>query len=380
MSESISVDSFFYYTVDDADFESIHYTGVWSHENNGFGSDTYKDTGSIGAPGSTASFNFSGLQVATFIALPSYLEGNKTVASLPLPNVTVALDDQPPVDVSIALNSSEAFWWAANLSQDATHTITIKVINQTDDFPFVFDEVQYLRTVEASATPTYTPPASQQTISAGSNASNPGFAPVRQTAASAAGSGLPVAAIVGGVVGGATLLMATALAFYFMCIRAKQFKLPESMVLDPYDYRRDLDEDKQTLLYHDTESTIATGEFSGLLSKPPVSTFTPASQAGEDTAQSHPPSRPASIRTISESAERPPSLASSDLTSPPNSGRLRKAAEAGILSVPRPTTYHADSGIRFVANNADSEAGPSGSHDSPSAETPTDVPPEYTPS
>ncbi|KAJ2967212.1 hypothetical protein NUW54_g13569 [Trametes sanguinea] len=119
MSESVSVDNVFYYLIDDADFDSIEYTGVWHHENSGFGQDTYKDTGSIGDPGATASFTFSGehtrifsFEVATYIALPDYLEGNKTAAAsrLPLPNVTVVLDDQPPADVSIALNSSTAFW------------------------------------------------------------------------------------------------------------------------------------------------------------------------------------------------------------------------------------------------------------------------------
>ncbi|OSD06532.1 hypothetical protein PYCCODRAFT_1422759 [Trametes coccinea BRFM310] len=377
MPESISVDDVFYYAIDDADFDSIQYAGLWVHNTTGFGEDTYKNTGSYGAPGATASFKFSGFGVATYIALPADLEGNQKAASLPLPNVTVVLDDQPPADVSVALNASQAFWYAMNLSQDATHSVTVKIVNQTDGFPFVLDEVLYLRTMEPSATATFTPPGSQQTISPGPSTFIPAFAPPNQSAApDAAGSGLPVAAIVGGVVGGVTLLLGAALAFYFMCIRAKQLKLPESMVLDPYDYGGEIEEDKRSLLHHQhSGSTTVTGEDS--LYKLPQRTSSPSA---DDASHPHPPSRPASIHTIS--AGRPPSLAGSDLpTTPPNSGPVRKAVEAGILSVPRPKTYHADSGIRFVAN--DTEAGPSTAspaHDSPIVETPTDVPPEYTPS
>ncbi len=54
-----------------------------------------------------------------------------------------------------------------------------------------------------------------------------------------------------------------------------------------------------------------------------------------------------------------------------------KAAEAGILSVPQPTTFHADSGVRFP-----SAAEPSGSGSSsgvPQEAGPlVDVPPMYT--
>lgn len=69
-------------------------------------------------------------------------------------------------------------------------------------------------------------------------------------------------------------------------------------------------------------------------------------------------------------AARPPPRSS------PNQS-MSKAAEAGILSVPPSTTYHADSGIRFSSHGQ-----PSGSGEGPSGAAredvvPTDVPPSY---
>lgn len=62
-----------------------------------------------------------------------------------------------------------------------------------------------------------------------------------------------------------------------------------------------------------------------------------------------------------------------------NQPRSRKAVEAGILSVPRDSTYHEDSGLRFASPGAGSSsasgagAGPAASVDN----LPADAPPSY---
>ena len=64
----------------------------------------------------------------------------------------------------------------------------------------------------------------------------------------------------------------------------------------------------------------------------------------------------------------------------PNMARS-KAAEAGLLSVEKQPTYHADSGVRFDSNGqpvaSSSGSGSAGSSHEPYVRTPTDVPPSY---
>ncbi|CDO75553.1 hypothetical protein BN946_scf184883.g15 [Trametes cinnabarina] len=381
MPESVSYDNLFFFIADDADYGSVTYGGLWLHNSTGFANHTYKSTGSKGIPGSTATFNFSGIAIGLKATIPNDLAQDQAAGSLPLPNISVALDNEAPVHVSVPLNTSDTFWERDNLTLDATHTLTVQVDNTTHDFPFVLDAFLYARPIEPSSTgATYTPPGSQQRITPTSSGDSGrflfGFAPDNQAPAYGASSGLPVAAIVGGVVGGVTLLLATALAFYFMCVRAKQLKLPESMVLDPYRYDsgRGLDEDKQWLL-NQPEAAVTAAEYSRHLYKrpQPSETSAPGSQvSGGDWSLPYDPSRPGSLHSVSP---RPASTITGS-ESASNSGPLRgKAAEAGILSVPRPPTYHMDSGVRFVANNIEEEAPTS--HVPPGAEVPTDVPPQY---
>jgi hypothetical protein len=64
----------------------------------------------------------------------------------------------------------------------------------------------------------------------------------------------------------------------------------------------------------------------------------------------------------------------------PNTARS-KAAEAGLLSVEKQPTYHADSGVRFDSKGKPvapgSISGSAGSSHEPLARTPTGVPPSY---
>ena len=77
---------------------------------------------------------------------------------------------------------------------------------------------------------------------------------------------------------------------------------------------------------------------------------------------------------VASGASTPPAVGAASRTTRPT----RKAEEAGLLSVPRNTTYHADSGIRFGATGSQQASG-SGSQPEDHAGTPTDVPPSYTP-
>ncbi|KAI0920922.1 hypothetical protein AcV5_001326 [Taiwanofungus camphoratus] len=77
----------------------------------------------------------------------------------------------------------------------------------------------------------------------------------------------------------------------------------------------------------------------------------------------------------SSSAQRPPmshasSAVSSTVTLSPNQPNS-KAAQVGLLSIARLTTYHADSGIRF------NPQGEGSSSAVPEVEEPIDVPPSY---
>ena len=63
-------------------------------------------------------------------------------------------------------------------------------------------------------------------------------------------------------------------------------------------------------------------------------------------------------------------------TASPNQ-QMSKAAEAGLLSVPEPATFHADSGVRFD-QNGNPQPVASGSSSGAGLEPISDVPPTYT--
>ncbi|KAI0327802.1 hypothetical protein GY45DRAFT_1372851 [Cubamyces sp. BRFM 1775] len=423
MPDSISVNNTYIFLADDSDLESISYGGVWEHDTNHTGYiDAYKDTGSIGAPGSSATMQFSGFAVFAFAALPVELGADLansasllSSGALLAPNVTVELDDEAPTRVSVPLPSDPAqpvpFYTQMALAQDrGPHTLRITVdAGGTDGFPFVLDAIGYATSVPtpsrgggaAAAAATPTAPGSQQLVS-GSAAGQGGFLggwwtemnEAQQSAASKP-AGLPVAAIVGGVVGGVTLLFAAGLAFYFLCVRARHLKLQEAyflqsaMVAEPFSY-----EDKAPLMeafdsappdsskeraassypsqaYHPTPSTSHASS-SDLLTDPLL-------RAPSSSHSLPPTTRPHPSSTLRSSS-------SGGLGSGPLSERARrKAEEAGILSVPgRPlaaTTYHTDSGVRFVALNADAgdpTESPAEGSGSGSGAAPADVPPSYT--
>ncbi|KAH9902990.1 hypothetical protein C8Q73DRAFT_785598 [Cubamyces lactineus] len=418
MPDSISVNDTFIFVADDGDLQSISYGGLWEHDTNHteFVS-AYKDTGSIGTPGASATMQFSGLAVAAFAALTSELGADlaRTAAALAsgtllAPNVTVQLDDHPPTRVSVPLPTDTdgpvPFYNHTALARGRAHTLRITVDADTPDFPFVLDAIAYATAVatptgggaSAAAVATPTAPGSQQIVS-GEAAGQDGFlggfwsglssAPQTQ----AKPPGLPVAAIVGGVVGGVTLLFAAGLAFYFLCVRARHLRLQEAyfmqsaMVAEPYSFR-----DKAPLMdaYYDSAPSKPTHEEPSSTSySPQAHHHATPSRASLSDLIADPLLRASSSSShhytrISSSPPHSVSIARATSAGPLSEGARRKAEEAGILSVPgrlpAATTYHTDSGVRFVALNAD-VGDPAESSDGASGSgvdaVPADVPPSY---
>ncbi|KAI0661693.1 hypothetical protein C8Q70DRAFT_1095252 [Cubamyces menziesii] len=431
MPDSISVNNTFIFIADDGDLQSISYGGLWEHDTNRTGYvNAYEDTGSIGTLGATATMQFSGFAVFAFAALPSPLGADlaHTAAllasgALLAPNVTVSLDTQAPTRVSIPLpTDSDAaqdpipFYTQTALAQDrGPHTLRITVDADTPEFPFVLDAIGYASAVPTptgggggggAAASTPTAPGSQQIVSGSAAAGQGGFIGGFWSELSGAqqgggkpGAELPVAAIVGGVVGGVTLLLAAGLALYFLCVRARHLKLQEAyfmqsaMVAEPFKY-----EDKAPLMeaYDSASAPPPNSDKERSSSYPSQASYHAPPSHAASTSSSNLLAEPLLLRasssshSLSESQSashysHPASISRSSSSGPLSEGARRKAEEAGILSVPgRPpaaTTYHTDSGVRFVALNADavdpteSHAEGSGSGIGPA---PADVPPSYT--
>lgn len=103
-----------------------------------------------------------------------------------------------------------------------------------------------------------------------------------------------------------------------------------------------------------------------------TSSEAPTSEFGAGSSSTSGPTHPPSLHLVT-TAQR-------QTTSPNQPGRS-KAAEAGLLSVPHPATFHADSGIRFD-RHGHPQSVTTGSSLLNNLETNDigDVPPSYTPS
>lgn len=113
------------------------------------------------------------------------------------------------------------------------------------------------------------------------------------------------------------------------------------------------------------------------------SQYNPPSGLGHGSQAGYTPSEPPVSDYSSGSGPSTLVLASGStprVSASPNQPRS-KAAEAGLLSVPQETTFHADSGVRFDENGQPIPAASSSSSANvlaPTAEL-SDVPPSYTP-
>ncbi|KAI0359913.1 hypothetical protein OH77DRAFT_1419263 [Trametes cingulata] len=382
MLESVSENGTFVFAADDADFTSIQYDGIWKHTSGQF-IGAYEGTGSVGLSGATASMNFTGFGVAAYAAIPKFLANVSDPASLPRPNVTVQIGDTDPTQVSIPLATQTPFYSNDTLSSDQPHTIQIRIDDTSDAFPFVLDLIAYATTLAPSATAPPAPSGSQQRLYSTAEGESAFFTPFASGthapyAPVAVGDGLPVGAIVGGVVGGVTLLLAAGLAFYFLHVRARQLRIPE-----PYFVPSDMVAHR---CEHDDKQPLIAPLEDAYPAPPYTDAIAPSAPSSVVSYASTPPGVPISGALASRTSvhgNRPPSLSSASSvtsTSAYGSRPIRKAEEAGVLSVPPPTTYHADSGIRFTPSGPSSSISTTTSSDTPTESAHrelADVPPSY---
>ncbi|RPD66961.1 hypothetical protein L226DRAFT_542181 [Lentinus tigrinus ALCF2SS1-7] len=390
---SDSSDSGNFFIVDDHDIKSITYAteDKWFQQLNV--NQAYSGTITEGVAGAKASLEFRGTAVGV-VGIAT------TVQNVGPPAVQFSIDGNVIQTTTAPNNGSDNFSFVY-LAQDgldgsSSHTLGINVLNATADYPFAMDYILYLPVQGA------TPTASQSVITtflpapSGTGASQD---------ASSSKSSAPVGAIVGGVIGGLALIVATAIAIWFVCFRRRR------STGRPYFYATSA---KPGDLLDETEAKPTPYEVSAASVAP--STYGPGSQyqAGpQSTYSSAPPQAPSSAYSApsqyappsglgygSQSGYTPSEAPVSDYSSgsgasaplvlasgstprasaSPNQPRS-KAAEAGLLSVPQEATFHADSGVRFDANGQPIPAASSSSSANvlvPTADL-SDVPPSYTP-
>ncbi|KAI0677340.1 hypothetical protein C8Q78DRAFT_84773 [Trametes maxima] len=322
--------------------------------------------------GGTASLTFSGTAVVVYgIATTDF--------SVAPPSATFKIDGSLQQTSTApnngSLSYSYPFFESGELSS-GQHTLDIAVTHGTNEYPFILDYIVYLP--ESGATPT----ASQQATAT---------APPGPTVFTSPKAAVPVGAIVGGVVGGIAVLLGAAIAVYLLCFRHRGGR-------KPYFYATHANADEllapeaKPTPYENPPSTP--GPQTAVITTPgPQSQYSVGTsyvQSIRGAQLSHIPSAytPSEAPLSDFSAEsstsgpsHPPSLflvnghGGPRVTSSPNQPHS-KAAEAGLLSVPQPATYHADSGIRF---NSPGEGSSSSSRPAEplAAQDLADVPPTY---
>ncbi|KAI0751005.1 hypothetical protein C8Q80DRAFT_1268302 [Daedaleopsis nitida] len=371
-----------FYIVDDNDIQSIDYEtrNLW------FpllvkDDQAYQGTVTSGIAGAKASMKFQGTAVGVVGIVSS-------VPNVGPPAAQFSIDGKI-IQTTVAPNNASQdtqfdYFAFKGLDGSSIHEIEINVLNATTDYPFVMDYMIYLPTEGV------TPTGSQAAVTT----SLPSItaAPVNN-AADTKSSGAPVGAIVGGVIGGVALIVATCIAIWFLCFRRRRSNG------QPYFYASSAN--AGDLLESETKPTpfdVHPQSVAAASTLAPGSAYQPVPQT--PSAYSAPPSQYSAPSGLGYSAhtpsERPMSdygssvsgpsqghslaLASGSMpraTTSPNQPRS-KAAEAGLLSVPQQSMYHADSGIRFDENGQPiPQASSSSSAPVPDAPDLGDVPPTY---
>ncbi|KAI9057346.1 hypothetical protein FKP32DRAFT_1380241 [Trametes sanguinea] len=351
MTESASVNGFLIYAADDTDFDSIFYGGkdvIWEHRNSGW-NDAYNNTASDGQVGGIASMNFTGVVVLAFAAMPANLS---SFDSLSPPNVTVQLDNDTPTKVTVPVTTETPFFQAGPLNDGTPHSISIRIDEATEQYPFALDVIAYAVYQNTSK------PASQSTVPVDGNTATIIQGLLSSKDGAQKSSGPPVGPIVGGVIGGTALIAIISLVVWYLFIRPRRrggrafFYAPAKI------------------------SDILAGETAD--AKPdPYPLMHPTTQASLSQVPSLAPTRQGTL-VQSEASQDLESVSGygyghgmgkgESLSAVESAAHRRKAEEAGVLSVPRAATFHADSGIRFTDPNA---AGPSAVPEL------ADVPPTY---
>ncbi|KAH9899652.1 hypothetical protein C8Q73DRAFT_743544 [Cubamyces lactineus] len=369
MSESL-------YVMDDSNLQSINYEtlDLWFPQTVS-SDEAFEGTLTSGIAGAKASLTFSGSAIAVF-GIATTVEGANP------PAVQFAIDKSLTVTTTAPNNGSRDFEFPFLDVEDlssAQHSLEITVLNATKAYPFALDFVAYLPI--SGATPT----ASQRIITSFLPAPTASV-PVSSTKS----SGAPVGAIVGGVIGGVALLVAVGLAVYFLCFRRRSngqafFYATPAKAGDLLDQ-----EAKPTPYEVPPPSTPGFGAQSRYSAAP---TSAPSAYSAAPSAYAAPlpynapvgaseaPVSEYSAGTSTSGPSHPPSLYVVTNVAPPRDSPNQprsKAAEAGLLSVPQPATYHADSGIRFnSAGEPSSSSNAATTSQVLAAQELADVPPSY---
>ncbi|KAI0353041.1 hypothetical protein OH77DRAFT_654447 [Trametes cingulata] len=334
------------FIVDDHNLNSITYEtpAIWFAQENVDAA--LQGTVTEGLAGAKASVTFSGTAVAVFgIAT--------TVSGAEPPTVLFSVDGKAVQTTTAPNNGSLDFEYpfldVEELSS-GQHVLEFTVLNATRDYPFALDFVAYLPLTGAA------PTASQRVITS--------FLPAPTTTVSVApsssssSSGPPVGAIVGGVVGGIAVLVAAAVAIYFLCFRHRRRDQPffyaasakAGDLLDseakptPYEVPPAAPSTPGPQSAYSATVVSAQSAPSAYVTPLPYNTpsaYTPSEAPVSDYSAGTSVTGPSQARSLYVANEAAPAAGAS-----PNAPRS-KAAEAGLLSVPPPATYHADSGIRF---------------------------------
>ncbi|OBZ77164.1 hypothetical protein A0H81_03864 [Grifola frondosa] len=367
---------------DDQDYSSVTYEpeNLWQHSSVS-GAGVFDGTLSSGTTNATATFTFTGSVVRVLGVIVTAAN-----ESWPLPAIGFQLDGtapslyQPPAytvtpNGQLQLQEQVAVYTSPQLA-DGQHILKIGVVEGTLDYPFVLDAFEYVPSSNAAAT------ASQQVATTTIVASGATGA----AGNSSKSSGAPVGAIVGGVIGGVAILVCAAIAVYFLCFRRRHGQTYFYAAARAGTYSTKVSSQASSVMKSADQSLEIKATPTPYML--PVSpSVVPESTAGAESSYNPPVTIPQPVYAPSQLGGAPTSdmggsstsgssrqtrsmyavNAMSQLQSSPNQP-MSKAAQAGLLSVPQPTTYHADSGVRFTAS---AEPSSSGVH------AVTDVPPTY---
>ncbi|KAH9833727.1 uncharacterized protein C8Q71DRAFT_849659 [Rhodofomes roseus] len=326
-----------------------------------------------GAASGTLKFN--GTQIAVY----GVLETGQPVTSTYSIDGSSAESYTGPSDLT-SQQFEVVLFLSPELSSDQ-HELSINVVNATSNAPYILEFILYIPTSTDVSGATYS-----STSLHGSTAT---IVVSNATASSAA----PVGAIVGGVVGGVAGLMILGLATYFflrqkLARKGRPYFYEEvgagEMLQDdikPTDlpmaavtvtpYPTDAASSSAPSRYSDHPAPSASESESAAYPAAPPGLGAPA--GGSVHSQLDAPRSPQSTSYASHTSGQRPTLTlvggsdrEDDYASPDQP--RGKAAEAGLLSIGKETTYYQDSGLRFNARG-----------DGPSTveEVPTDVPPSY---
>ncbi|OSD03212.1 hypothetical protein PYCCODRAFT_1424749 [Trametes coccinea BRFM310] len=274
-----------------------------------------------------------------------------------------------------ATNATDVTFFNSGALNTGNHTLDIEVITITENIPYLLDAVYLQQPVDSGPSSTttavwvstvfVTPPSAPTNIAD------------KDDVAGASASSVPVGAIVGGAVGGFTLLVCAALAVYFLYFRRRRHGVYAYHSFGGGEPLFDSEKDR----LRPTE--VAGSQIEPFLAPAPTTTYSdnptysPRAPSELSPTPQTPHTYPPAASSISGSGAGSSSGRTLSVVNDYSDGGYltpaqRKAAEAKRES--ERVQFHADSGVRF-----DSEGRPvvpSTSEVLPLA----DVPPEYTPS